>query len=277
MNNVDFRDPDKTYHPMTVAAFSKATPNLAWATYFEDQKHPGVDDAQRLAAGVLQGGERAGQVRSRSRPGRRTCAGSSSPPRRRRCRRSSWTRTSRSTARRSPGTPELQPRWKRCVTATDNALGMALGKIYVAGVLPARGEEARRRAGAEPARSRSNDDIQTLDWMSEATKKAAAAKVATFKPKIGYPDKWRDYSTLDDRPRSLRGRRARGQPVRVAAGPREDRQARRPLRVGHVRRPTVNAYYNPPRTRSSSRPESSSRRSSTRTATTPSTTARSAA
>ncbi len=64
MNNVDFRDPDKTYHPMTVAAFSQATPNLAWATYFEDQKIPAVDDAQRLAAGVLQGRERAGQVRA---------------------------------------------------------------------------------------------------------------------------------------------------------------------------------------------------------------------
>ena len=93
------------------------------------------------------------------------------------------------------GTPEIPPRWKRCVTAADNSMGMALGKVYVQEYFP---PAAKKRAD-ELVRNlldALNDDIKTLDWMSERTKKAAAAKVATFHPKIGYPDQWRDYSTL---------------------------------------------------------------------------------
>jgi len=94
------------------------------------------------------------------------------------------------------GTPELKPRWKRAIDATNEALGFAVGQAYVAKVFP---PEAKQRAqtlvkNLEVAlRAR----LAKLDWMGEDTKKAAYAKLDTLMPKIGYPDKWRDYSALE--------------------------------------------------------------------------------
>jgi len=96
------------------------------------------------------------------------------------------------------GTEELKPRWKRAIDATNEALGFALGESYVARVFP---PEAKQRAEKLVAdlkialRAR----IGTLDWMADATKKAAYAKLETLTPKVGYPDQWRDYSALDIR------------------------------------------------------------------------------
>jgi putative endopeptidase len=94
------------------------------------------------------------------------------------------------------GTEQLKPRWKRAIDATNEALGFAVGEAYVARVFP---PEAKQRAEKLVAdlkvalRAR----IGKLDWMADATKKAAYAKLDTLTPKIGYPDKWRDYSALD--------------------------------------------------------------------------------
>ena len=83
-SKVDIRNPDKTYHPMTVAAFAKEAPNYAWPAYFAEQKRSGRHLGQRLAAGLLPGDGQAPRPRCRSRRGRRTCAGACSPrPRRR--------------------------------------------------------------------------------------------------------------------------------------------------------------------------------------------------
>ncbi len=93
------------------------------------------------------------------------------------------------------GTKSLPPRWKRCMTAVDNSLGEALGAVYVAREFP---PEAKARAltmvGHLEAALR--DRISTLDWMSEATRTEALAKLAAFRVKIGYPDRFRDYSAL---------------------------------------------------------------------------------
>src|SRR5262249_42368482 len=82
------------------------------------------------------------------------------------------------------GTPEIQPRWKRCVAAADGALGMALGRIYVQEHFP---PEAKRRADemVKNLLGALADDIRTLEWMSEPTKKAALAKIAAFDTRIG--------------------------------------------------------------------------------------------
>jgi putative endopeptidase len=93
------------------------------------------------------------------------------------------------------GTKEIQPRWRRCVVATDNVLGEALGEVYVKKAFPPEAK-ARMRQLVNNLIVALREDIPTLDWMSEPTRQAAIAKLNAFGIKIGYPDKWRDYSTL---------------------------------------------------------------------------------
>ena len=93
------------------------------------------------------------------------------------------------------GTTEQQPRWKRCVGATDRALGEALGQLYVAKTFT---PEAKARARAMVANliAALHDDLTTLSWMSNETRQKAIAKLDAYIKKIGYPDKWRDYEAL---------------------------------------------------------------------------------
>jgi putative endopeptidase len=93
------------------------------------------------------------------------------------------------------GTKENQPRWRRCVVATDQRLGEALGEVYVKRAFPPEAK-ARMRELVNNLIVALREDIPTLDWMSEPTRQAAIAKLNAFTVKIGYPDKWRDYSSL---------------------------------------------------------------------------------
>ncbi len=141
------------------------------------------------------------------------------------------------------GTKEILPRWKRCVSFTDRALGEALGQVYVKKAFP---PEAKTRAltmvkNLEAALA---DDIRQLPWMSESTRRQALIKLEAINNKIGYPDKWRDYSALD-----------------ITRGPyvenvfraetfefhRELNKVGKPVDRNEwgMSPPTVNAYYNP--------------------------------
>src|SRR5881296_1626024 len=93
------------------------------------------------------------------------------------------------------GAQELRPRWKRCVSLVDDEMGEALGRRYVEATFGAEGKERTSRmvAALEAALQR---DIRTLPWMTEATKVQALAKLHAVANKIGYPDRWRDYSSL---------------------------------------------------------------------------------
>lgn len=93
------------------------------------------------------------------------------------------------------GTPKKRERWKRGVAAVNGALGQAVGKIYVEKYFP---PESKEKMDALVANLRKSLDerLSTLPWMSEATKAEAHKKLEKFTPKIGYPDKWRDYSAL---------------------------------------------------------------------------------
>ncbi|HYX29955.1 MAG TPA: M13 family metallopeptidase, partial [Pyrinomonadaceae bacterium] len=93
------------------------------------------------------------------------------------------------------GTTEMLPRWRRCVTSTDRALGEALGQLYVAKTFT---PEARQRARTMVANliAALKDDLTTLSWMSNETRQKAIAKLEAYDRKIGYPDKWRDYEAL---------------------------------------------------------------------------------
>src|ERR1700675_33538 len=95
--------------------------------------------------------------------------------------------------KRLSGTAELQPRWKRCVQSVNRNVGEALGQVYVEKYFPPEAK-AHAREMVQNLISALRSDIPSLSWMSPETKKAAIEKLEAFNIKIGYPDKWRDYS-----------------------------------------------------------------------------------
>jgi putative endopeptidase len=141
------------------------------------------------------------------------------------------------------GTKQIKPRWKRVVASTDGSIGEALGKLYVADYFPPE-SKARMLDLVNNLRSALADRIKTLEWMDEPTKQAALKKLAAFTVKIGYPDKWRDYSGLqiDRGPYALNAIRASVFDVR-----RELNKINKPVDRSEwgMTPPTVNAYYNP--------------------------------
>jgi putative endopeptidase len=94
------------------------------------------------------------------------------------------------------GRKEQLPRWRRCVSATDGSLGEALGQVYVARAFTPE-SKARMRTMVNNLIAAFRDRLQKLDWMSDDTRKQAIAKLNAFGQKIGYPDKWIDYSALN--------------------------------------------------------------------------------
>ena len=94
------------------------------------------------------------------------------------------------------GTPQLSPRWKRAVDQTNDALGEAVGKLYVARYFPA-SEKARAEELVRNLIAAFATRIDHLEWMTPATRAQAKAKLAALKVGVGYPDHWRDYSTLE--------------------------------------------------------------------------------
>ena len=94
------------------------------------------------------------------------------------------------------GAKELRPRWKRAVDAVNGNLGEALGELFVVKTFPPEAK-AEMQTLVQNLLKALKHRLQNLDWMSEATKQEAMAKFATFTPKIGYPDQWRDYSKLE--------------------------------------------------------------------------------
>src|SRR5207237_1393808 len=140
------------------------------------------------------------------------------------------------------GAQQLKPRWKRVVAKTDEELGESLGKLYVADYFP---PEAKARALdlVNNLREALGDRIKTLDWMDDATKQEALKKLAAFTVKIGYPDKWRDYSLLTVDRNSYSMNVLRGETFERA---RQMAKIGKPVDRSEwgMTPPTVNAYYN---------------------------------
>ena len=130
------------------------------------------------------------------------------------------------------GIPQMQPRWKRCVGQVDRYLGEALGQEFVARTF-APPPNRRPCEMTEQIEQAMQDEIEHLDWMSDATKKQAIIKLHAVRNKIGYPDKWRDYSALTISPDDYFGNVAAGARLRLQPRLGEDRQASRSQRVGH--------------------------------------------
>ena len=96
------------------------------------------------------------------------------------------------------GQPQQRERWKRAVDQVDGALGEQVGQLYVAKYFPAQ-SKAKMQELVANLRAALSERIDALDWMTPETKSRAHEKLATFTPKIGYPDEWKDYSTLQVR------------------------------------------------------------------------------
>ncbi len=142
------------------------------------------------------------------------------------------------------GAKEIQARWKRCVQLTDGTLGEALGQPYVQETFGAEGKQ-RMLKMVNALEEALGDDIQSLDWMTPETKKQAEAKLQAISNKIGYPDQWRDYSTLVIKRGDLLGDAQRARAFEVK---RNLNKIGQPLdkKEWGMTPPTVNAYYNPP-------------------------------
>ena len=140
------------------------------------------------------------------------------------------------------GTKELLPRWRRCVVATDQTLGELLGQVYVKKAFPPEAK-ARMKELVNNLVAALRDNINTLDWMSEPTQKQAIAKLESFAVKIGYPDKWRDYSTLKIDRKSYTDNLIRAGRFEIH---RNLAKMGRPVDRTEwgMTPPTVNAYYN---------------------------------
>jgi putative endopeptidase len=141
------------------------------------------------------------------------------------------------------GAEQLQPRWKRCVSYTDNDLGEALGQAYVQRAFP---PEAKQRAEkmVKQIEEAMQQDIDGLSWMSPATKQHALEKLHTVANKIGYPEKWRDYSALTIARDDYAGNVLRARRFEFN---RQIAKIGKPLDRGEwgMTPPTVNAEYSP--------------------------------
>ena len=139
------------------------------------------------------------------------------------------------------GQTEIQPRWKRCVEATDNALGEALGQKYVDQTFGPEGKQRMLKMVGE-LEDALDQDIKTLPWMSDQTKKQAKIKLEAIRNKIGYPDVWRDYSTLTIKKGDLMGNFLRANEFEAR---RDIAKISKPLdrKEWGMTPPTVNAYY----------------------------------
>jgi putative endopeptidase len=239
---VELRDPEKLYHRMPMAAVHDVAPNFDWPTYFQriglTQKadvnvatpdYIKVMDQQLTATPVADW-----QTYLRWHLVNNTASGLSAK---------FVDEDFHFKGTILSGAKENLPRWKRCVSGTDRVLGEALGEMYVQKAFP----PAAKTRALEMVRNLEaalKSDITTLSWMGEATRKQAIVKLDAFLNKIGYPDKWRDYSTLAvDRGSYINNR------LRAAQfGERRDlAKIGKPVDRAEwgMSPPTVNAYYNP--------------------------------
>lgn len=146
-------------------------------------------------------------------------------------------------SRTMSGVQEQQPRWKRAVNVVGGVLGEAVGQMYVEKYFPAEAK-ARMTELVGNLQKALGERIAGLDWMSDATKAKAQEKLSTFTVKIGYPDKWKDYSTLDIKNDSYYENMKRA--AQWAYADMVSRYGKPVDRTEWLMTPqTVNAYYNP--------------------------------
>ena len=141
------------------------------------------------------------------------------------------------------GQKEIEARWKRCVKSTDRNIGMALGELYVDKTFGPEGK-ARTLKMVKAIETAMHQDLEQLSWMSDTTKQQAYKKLSTIVNNIGYPDKWRDYSTVVVKRDDYAGNVQRASAFEVK---RQYNKIDKPTdrKDWGMTPPTVNAYYRP--------------------------------
>jgi putative endopeptidase len=242
MTRVETRDPEHVYHKMTLAQLKELTPHFQWAEFFTEVGAPPVSDMnigqpeffKAMDASLTSVPLADWKVYLRWHLIHTAAPGLSSK---------FVDENFDFYGKTLVGTKELLPRWRRCVQATDATLGEALGQYYVKDNFP---PEAKAKAivMVKNLMAALRDDLATLDWMSPETRKQAAVKLDAIAIKIGYPDKWRDYSAFKVDRGPYASNVIRSGRFEVA---RELAKIGKP--VDHTEwgmtPPTVNAYYSP--------------------------------
>jgi putative endopeptidase len=238
---VDLREPEKLYHRMPMAAVKDLAPTFNWVSYAQKVAHSKAD-VNVATPDFFKAMET--QLTARSMVDWRAYL--------------RWNIINRAASGLSAkfvdedfhfkgtvlsGTKENLPRWKRCAAGTDGALGEALGAVYVQKAFPP-AAKARALAMVRNLEAALKSDIGTLSWMGDDTRKQAIVKLDAFLNKIGYPDKWRDYSKLKIDRSSYQANRFR---VGAFNEQRDWNKLGKPVdrMEWAMSPPTVNAYYNP--------------------------------
>ena len=237
------RNPEAVYHLMTADQLQKSTPAIAWRGYFDDLGVTKIRDlnvAQPEFLHVLDSLVTAAPLESwkaylRWNVLANTALALASP---------FVTESFRFNSTVLQGVKEMRPRWKRCLALTDNAVGEILGQAYVKKNFS---PEAKARAleMVKNIRAELKSRLGKLTWMTDATKAKAFSKLDSIINKIGYPDSWRDYSTLEALPGPFVTNL-------LLANQFENRRVLKKIGQPTVRSewlltaPTVNAYYNAP-------------------------------
>lgn len=195
MDQVTMRDPNAIYHKMSVADLAKMTPNINWNLYYTELKTPefktGVNVAQPDFYKALNG-----MIKSVKMDDWKTYltyhwVDGVSP-----YLSSAFVNENFDFhSKKLNGIEQIKPRWKRVVETGDFCLGEALGEEYVKTAFSPESKE-RMLAMVDNIKAAFGERIKTLEWMTDSTKEQALNKLASFTVKIGYPDKWRDYSNL---------------------------------------------------------------------------------
>jgi putative endopeptidase len=242
LSRVDRRDPHKLVHKMKVADLIQLAPNFDWVVYYHDMQYPeigilNVDATEFIKElNVLLSSESIDSWKAYL---RFHVADTSSP-----YLTSNFVEENFDFYRKYlRGAQEMQPRWKRCVQYVNYDLGEALGQVYVAKVFSPDLKQStldmvRRIEDAMGAR------IRALDWMSPETKQQALTKLTGIRNKIGYPDHWRDYSSVKIVRDDFAGNVERAHQFESR---REIAKIGKPVDHGEwgITAPTVDAYYNP--------------------------------
>jgi putative endopeptidase len=242
MTRVERREPANLYHRMTMAQLHELAPGFDWALYFHELGVPAKTDVNVESPEFFKAMNQ--QLSSASMADWQTylrwhlinanASGLSSQ---------FVDEDFNFKGKTLQGIKENQPRWKRCVSNTDRVLGEALGEVYVKTAFPP-AAKARALEMVRNLEAALKTDITTLSWMSEPTRKQAIVKLDAFLNKIGYPDKWRDYSSLQvDRASYTTNRFRAG----AFAKHRDLNKIGKPVDKTEwgMSPPTVNAYYNP--------------------------------
>jgi endothelin-converting enzyme/putative endopeptidase len=242
LTRVERRDPHKIYHMLTMAELHELAPSVDWPRFFEIEggAHPAklnVSQPEFVKAveheltteplPVLKG-----YLRVR-------LASGAAPYLAHPVEQASWDFYSHTLR----GTPEMPPRWKTCTRTVDRNLGEALGQEFVRRTFSA-DTKAKTQLMTEQIEAAMKSEIEALPWMSPATKEEALRKLHAIRNKIGYPDKWRDYTALDVKRDDYFGDARR---ANTFATEREWHKLGKPVDLNEwgMTPPTVNAYFNP--------------------------------